>query len=92
MFRIGRIPEARHDALKTPNCIGAEWLLMAPQQVSVRSFLETSLFGAMWCIHYRGGGLGLAWPEKCGAATNWQPSLGKVIYFDMAIGTTIMTG
>jgi len=45
----------------------------------VRSLLETAAFTAMRRYDYRDGGLGLPWPEKCGAATNKQQSIGKGI-------------
>jgi hypothetical protein len=37
-------PRDRHGVLKTPHCIGVEWLFMAPPQVSVCSLLKTSIF------------------------------------------------
>ncbi len=75
---------SRHGALKTPHCIGAEWLLMAPSQVSVRSLLET--FFAVMRLEFCDGNLGLMWPDKCGAATNRRQIVGKRTVFDTTFG------
>ena len=39
---------------------------------------------------YRDGDLGLTWPEKCGAAANRQPSVGKGTTNDTVFGVAIM--